>query len=301
MSPLVLVLAGFGALGIGALVLRSYGSRYRVGRLLAASPIVSIPEARQLAAAGAARYVGVRGRIDAADEFEDDAHQPLVLRRARVQVREGSRWVTADEHRQAVEFEIREGLDGIGVDQAALDEGLVVVLRESIGTAADVADRVPAGTAPGAQVRLRVEQVSSVEHAIVLGVPVVDPSDPDRITLTAGMGRPLVLTTLEPAEAMRILAEGSTRNPLVAAIALGSGLVLLTVGIAWAILGFMTRSVLAASPTPSVAPGGDPRSSGQGPGLVGDPLMAIGLMLAIGLTALFVTLAYVRLTGGRRT
>ncbi len=296
----MLVLAGFGALGIGALVLGRYGSRYRVGRLLAASPIVSIAEARALAG-GPARYVGVRGRIDAADEFEDDAHQPLVLRRARVQIRDGTRWVTVDEHREAVDFEIREGLDAIRVDQAALDEGLVVVLRESVGTAADIPDRVPAGTAPGAPVRLRVEQVSSVEHAIVLGVPVVDASDPDRIRLTAGMGRPLVLTTLEPGEAMRILAEGGTRNPLIAAVALGSGLVMVTVGVAWAVLGFVTETVLAASPTPSAAGGGDPRSSGQGPGLVGDPLMAIGLMLAIGLAALLATLAYVRLTGGRRT
>lgn len=300
MSPLVLVLAGFGALVIGALVLGRYGSRYRVGRLLAACPVVSIEEARALAG-GPARYVGVRGRIDAADEFEDDAHQPLVLRRARVQIQDGTRWVTVDEHREAVDFEIREGVHGIGVDQAALDEGLVVVLRESVGIAADVPDRVPAGTAPGAQVRLRVEQVSSVEHAIVLGVPVADASDPERIRLTAGMGRPLVLTTLEPAEAMRILTGGSARNALKAAVALGSGLVLVAAGVAWAILGFMTESVFAASPTPSAAAGGDPRSSGQGPGLVGDPLMAIGLMVAIGLAALFVTLAYVRLTGGRRT
>ena len=44
-------------------------------------------------------------------------------------------------------FEVRDGLDAIAVDHAALDAGLVVVPRESVGTAADVADRVPAGTA----------------------------------------------------------------------------------------------------------------------------------------------------------
>ena len=115
------------------------------------------------------------------------------------------------------------------------------------------------------------------------------------------MGRPLVLTTLEPQEAMRILAEGGARNPLIAAMAFGSGLVLLTMGVAWAVLGAITQTALAASPTPSAATGGDPRSSGQGPGLVGDPLMAIGLMLAIGLGAMLATLAYVRLTGDRRT
>jgi hypothetical protein len=57
---------------------------------------------------------------------------------------------------------------------------------------------------------------------------------------------------------------------------------------------------LAASPEPSQAAGGDPRSAGQGPGLVGDPLFAIALVAAIGLAALAVTLLYVRATGGAR-
>lgn len=57
-------------------------------------------------------------------------------------------------------------------------------------------------------------------------------------------------------------------------------------------------AVLAASPSP--AAGGDPRSSGQGPGLVGDPAFAVVAVVAIGVGALVVTLAYVRLTGGRR-
>ena len=226
--------------------------------------------------------------------------QPLRLRRARVQVRDGADWLTVDEHRQTVAFEVREGLDGIAVDAAALDEGLVVVLRESTGTAADVPDRVPVGTASDAQVRLRVEQVSSVEHAIVLGVPVASDDVVVGVRLTAGLGRPLVLTTLERDEAMRVLTEGGSRRPLMAAIALASGLVLLTLGVALAFLGAVTGVALAASPSPS-AGGGDPRSSGQGPGLVGDPLMAIGLVLAIGLGTLVVTLIYVRVTGGRRT
>ena len=55
---------------------------------------------------------------------------------------------------------------------------------------------------------------------------------------------------------------------------------------------------LGASPSP--AAGGDPRSSGQGPGLVGDPAFAVLAVLAIGFGALAITLAYVRLTGGRR-
>jgi hypothetical protein len=59
-------------------------------------------------------------------------------------------------------------------------------------------------------------------------------------------------------------------------------------------------SALAASPSPSALPGGDPRSSGQGPGLVGDPLLAIGVVALIALLALAAALAYVRVTGGPR-
>ena len=55
-------------------------------------------------------------------------------------------------------------------------------------------------------------------------------------------------------------------------------------------------TALAATPAPSVAAGGDPRSSGQGPGLVGDPAFAILAVLAIGLAAVLLTLAYLRLT-----
>ena len=61
----------------------------------------------------------------------------------------------------------------------------------------------------------------------------------------------------------------------------------------------MAGATLAASPSPSAGTGGDPRSSGQGPGLVGDPLFALLAVAAIGFGALLVTLAYVRLTGRR--
>jgi hypothetical protein len=58
--------------------------------------------------------------------------------------------------------------------------------------------------------------------------------------------------------------------------------------------------VAAATPVPSAAAGGDPRSAGQGPGLVGDPVFALLGVLAIGLGALVLTLAYLRLTAPRR-
>ncbi len=56
---------------------------------------------------------------------------------------------------------------------------------------------------------------------------------------------------------------------------------------------------LAATPAPTSAAIGDPRSSGQGPGLVGDPLAAILVVAAIAALALGMTLLYVRATGGR--
>ncbi len=81
-------------------------------------------------------------------------------------------------------------------------------------------------------------------------------------------------------------ARRHVRSGLTALVMAGS-LVVVVVGTA-----------LAASPTPGA--GGDPRSSGQGPGLVGDPAFAILAVLAIGVGTLAVTLAYIRLTGGRR-
>lgn len=297
MTPLLVILAGLVGLATGVAILRSFGPRYRVGRLLAAAPVVTVAEARALAD-GPPRYVAVRGRVDAEDEFEDDAHRPLVLRRARIELAERGGWRTVDEHVEVVPFSVREGLDSIAIDHDALDVGLVVVPRESVGTAAEAPDRVPPGTAPGTTVRLRVEQVSSVEHATVVGVPVTG-SGGDGIRLTAGLGRPLILTTLETPEAMRVLASGDPRRPLAAAIALGAGLVALTLGIAWWALSAATGVALAASPDPSPAVGGDPRSSGEGPGLVGDPVFAIVVVLAIAAAATVATTLYVRLTARR--
>lgn len=56
--------------------------------------------------------------------------------------------------------------------------------------------------------------------------------------------------------------------------------------------------VLAASPSPTRL-GGDTRSGGEGPGLVGDPIAAIALVVAIAVVSVIATMAYVRLTAGR--
>jgi hypothetical protein len=231
--PLAFLVAGLVALAAGAVVLRSFGPRYRIGRLLATTPQVTVAEALQLAD-GNPRYVAVQGRIDAEEPFEDDAHRPLVFRRTRLQRRTGSQWTAFEDHREAVDFQVREGLDEIGIDSSALDAGLVVVRREAVGTAADVKDRA-GDAAPETPIRLLVEQVSAVEHAIAVGVP--RRHEGGVVRLTEGLGRPLIMTTLERPEAMRILAGGSTRRPLAAALLLAFGLVLVTIGLAAALVG----------------------------------------------------------------
>ena len=236
-SPLVPLIAGVVALALGVAVLRSYGPNYRIGRLLASTPTVSVAEARELAG-GRPRYVSVNGRIDSETDFEDAAHRPLVFRRTRLQLRRGKAWADLDDRRERVPFEVREGLDAIAVDDSALDLGLVVIVRESDGTAADIADRLPDGVPLDAPARLRIEQISSVEHAIVVGVPALDAQGSP--TISSGLGRPLVLTTLERGEAMRILAHGESGRPMVALAALVGGLALIVVGLAWAVAAAFT-------------------------------------------------------------
>lgn len=66
---------------------------------------------------------------------------------------------------------------------------------------------------------------------------------------------------------------------------------------AWTV---MAGPVRATSPDPSPpAAGGDPRSEGEGPGLVGEPLLAIGAVVGLGLVSVIATVAYVRLTDRR--
>lgn len=65
-----------------------------------------------------------------------------------------------------------------------------------------------------------------------------------------------------------------------------------------AVLLAVPAATLASSPSPTTAAAGDPRSTGQGPGLVGDPLTAIVLVLSIAAVSLGATLLYVRATGG---
>jgi hypothetical protein len=210
------------------------GPGARVGRIIAVTRIVPVSEAIAAAAAGAPRYLGVLGRVDSADDWEDEGGRPLVFQRRRLELRAGSRWEAFEDERRVVPFEVSQGLDRIAVDGEALDEGLVVVTRESVGTAADIADRVPAGTDPATPARLRIHLLSSVDHAMVLGVPAMDPER--GAILRPGLGRPLILTNLEPKEAIRLLADGRRGTTKRISALLGVGAAAVLAGIAWAVV-----------------------------------------------------------------
>ncbi|HJW21836.1 MAG TPA: hypothetical protein VJ506_05345 [Candidatus Limnocylindrales bacterium] len=306
MLPLLLVAGGVAAVGAGFAILRSLGPGYRIGRLLITTPSVAVADAARMAAAGERRYVAIEGRIDGDDEFEDAAHNPLVLRRTRIAARVGRRWERFEDGLEVVPFGIRDAVAGMAVDSRALGEGLVVMSRVSRGVARDLADRAPASLPPDAPAVVTIDQVSSVEHARVLGWPVLDPDG--RPMMTAGGSRPLVLSTLETGEAMRILARGKRWRPRLAAAAfvLGGALVLLGLldgGLSaiGAVGALDAPAALAADPSPApTSMGGDTRSSGEGPGLVGAPGAAIVAVLALGLASVGATLLYVRATGGPR-
>jgi hypothetical protein len=302
--PLLLTIAGVLALGAAAWLQRTFGARARVGRLLAVAPRVTIAEARGLADAGVARYVRVDGRLDSDREFEDADHRPLVLRRTTLEWRPAAdtgRWTRFDWKTEIVPFSVREGLDEILVDGAALDEGLVVVPRERNGVAADLGEAAPAGVAPDAAVRMVVDLVSTVEHAAILGVPQRGPGG--EVLMGPGLGRPLILTTLEDDEAMRVLTGGAAGRARLALACFALGVGLLVIGLLWTLLETLfggAATALAASPGATARPGTDTRTTGGGPGLVGDPLLALVGVLGIGLVSLLATLAYVRVTGGPR-
>lgn len=305
MASLLLGAAGVVALGIAAAILRSFGPGYRIGRLLAVAPRVSVAEAVQLAEAGNAGYVRIEGRIDSEAEWEDADHRPLVLRRTRFEWRPAGSsraWTEFDTRLEVVPFVIREGLDEIGVDAEAIADGLVGVPRESVGEARDIEAMTTAGIDPGAQARMRVEHVSTVDHATVLGVPVRAAGG--GVVIGPGMGRPLILSTLEGDEAMRSLSGGATGRSRIAVACIFIGGALITAAVLWwiaeSLIGGGAASALAATPDPTLRPGTDTRSSGAGPGLVGEPLLALLGVLGVALVSVLASLAYVRMTGPRR-
>ena len=222
---MALLIAAIACVAAAVVLLRSLGTRYRVGRLLAAVPVVEIEEALRMAS-GAVDYVRVTGRITSDEEFPDDNDRPLVFRRKRIQVGGGSggrgdsSWRTIADEREAVPFGLETRSAYIAIDVDAIGDGLVAIPRESLGKFSDLpaeltadVDDPPRADTPA---RLVIEQLSAVEHATACGTPVLHNGKP---TLTAGAGRPLIVTTLEAPAAMRLLATGN-RHRVVAAAAL---------------------------------------------------------------------------------
>ena len=303
-APLLLTAVGFVALVTAAAILRSFGPRYRIGRLLAVAPRMSIAEARALAESGKRRYVRVDGRIDSEDDWEDDDHRPLVLRRTAYEWRPaaGGRWRPFDAQLEVVPFVVREGLDELAVDASQIAEGLLTVPRQRIGHAADLEAMTAAGIDPAAEARMEVGYVSTVDHAAVLGVP--QRTGAGLIALAPGLGRPLIVSILEDGEAMRVLTGGATGRSRVAVAALVVAGICFAGALAWwlveAVVGGGVAAALATSPEPTLRPGSDTRTSGGGPGLVGDPLFALLVVLSIAVLSVAGSLAWIRLTGGRR-
>jgi hypothetical protein len=213
----VFLLGAIACLAATVILLRSLGPRYRVGRLLASTPVATIDEALELAR-GRDAYVRVTGRISSDEEFPDENDRPLVYRRKRLEVadRPGTWRVVADE-REAVPFGIETRSSFIAVDEAAIAEGLVAIPREAAGRSSDLPTDIGdalKGVDPNAPARLVVEQLSAVEHATVCGVPLVRHG---RGTLSAGLDRPLIVTTLDVPDAIRLLAAPNRRRVVTAA------------------------------------------------------------------------------------
>ena len=233
MTAAIFIGGALASAAVALLLLRSLGSRYRVGRLLAAAPLVEIAEAIQLST-GAPRYVRVNGRISSEEEFPDENDRPLVYRHKRIDVGDGNgNGRTIAEEREAVKFGLEARDEFIAVDESAIAEGLVAIPRESTGKVSDLpsetveqVENLPATDAPA---RLVIEQVSAVEHATVCGTPALIEGQP---TMTAGAGRPLIVTTLEAPAAMRLLASGQRPRVLASTALLVLALFLLTAGVA---------------------------------------------------------------------
>ena len=301
MSALLLAL-GVGLITLSVWASRRGGTRARSARLMAGLAPVTPEEALLV---GEDRYLAVQGSIDAAEAFDDENHRPLVYRRERVLVREGDTWRELERAVRNVPFFVASSSASIEVDAALLGDGLVVIERQWEGS---VAELVASGrtfkeaatsalvaelaaSAPALTARVVLEQISTLDRGTVVGLL-------RNGKLTAGgAGQPLVLTTLDRRDALRILgseARGSLAVSLLTLAALVAGV--LTTGVALVgLLGEISASVnVTASPSPgqTLSPeSGDARNGGvaTGPGgligLVGALLLPLLIGAGIALVA----------------
>jgi len=295
MNPIALI--GVALLVIGLLLSRRTDARTRAGQLLAGLSPISPTEALKLAAlrGDSAPYLAIKGSIDAPEIFEDEHHRPLVFRRERVSIADEGGWRVIDTAERSLPFVVSDPSNSISIATADLADGLVVVERRWEGsvaelhaagreyqrpeTAALVAALATSDPTRGARVGL--EQISNLDRATAAG-QLVDGE------LRAGAGRPLVVTTLERADALRLLggeARGRLVSSTLALALLAIGLLLLLGGVALA-LASPALGADAASPSPTPTPNpesGDARNGGVGVG----PGGLLGLVVMFALPLLF--------------
>ena len=293
MNPVVVV--GAALILFGLLLSRRTDARTRSGQLLAGLSPISPTEALKLAAlrGDAAPYLAIKGSIDAPEIFEDENHRPLVYRRERVSIADEGGWRVIDTAERSLPFVVSDPSSSISIATADLADGLVVVERrwegsvaelhaagreyQSPETAALVAALAVSDPTRGARVGL--EQISNLDRATAAG-QLIDGE------LRAGAGRPLVVTTLERAEALRLLGtegRGRLASSTLALALLALGVLLLLGGIALT-LASPALGADAVSPSPTPTPeSGDARNGGVGVG----PGGLLGLVMMFALPLLF--------------
>lgn len=310
MNPIALI--GAALLVIGLLLSRRTDARTRAGQLLAGLSPISPTEALKLAAlrGESAPYLAIKGSIDAPEIFEDEHHRPLVFRRERVSIADEGGWRVIDTAERSLPFVVSDPSNSISIATADLADGLVVVERRwegSVGelhaagreyqrpeTAALVAALATSDPTRGARVGL--EQISNLDRATAAGQLVNG-------ELRAGAGRPLVVTTLERADALRLLggeARGRLVNSTLALALLVIGLLLLLGGVALALASpALGADAVSPSPTPTPNPeSGDARNGGVGVGPGG--LLGLVVMFAIPLLFAAIVVLITRLVTRQR-
>lgn len=302
MNGVLLLASGALLIALSIWSSRRGGTRTRAARLMAGVAPVSPREALLV---GDGHYLAVSGNIDAAEAFEDESHRPLVYRRERVLIADGSAWREIERVVRSVPFVISDGEHALAIDAAHLGDGLVVIERQWDGSVAElaaahrdyqdpeiatlVAQLATAAPATGARVVL--EQISTLDRGTAAGLL------RDGTLAAGGAGQPLVLTTLDRREALRILGSGqraSLAAGLLTLLLLITGILLFVAG-GVALLSEATSgagATLSPSPTLSPAPSptvgsgesGDARNGGvgTGPGGLAGLIGALAAPFAVG-------------------
>ena len=284
MSGALLLAGGALLIALSIWSSRRGGTRTRAARLMAGVAPISPREALLV---GDGHYLAVSGNIDAAEAFEDESHRPLVYRRERVLIADGSAWREIERAVRSVPFVISDGAHSVAIDAAHLGDGLVVIERQWDGSVTELAaahreyqDPESAAlvtqlatAAPATGARVILEQISTLDRGTAAGLLRGG-------ALTAGgAGQPLVLTTLDRREALRILGSGqraSLAAGLLTLLLLIAGVLLLLIGTAALQSEATTGAGAALSPSPTLSPApsptaasgesGDARNGGVGTG-----------------------------------